>query len=100
MPPSNTGSALQQDKISHLSHQQWKDTTSQRNHFIWTAGGLSTGEEYSTLFDNSCNYQKIWYYITNKSIASVPIVELLCKLLDRFCNETTEVAINNPRVIN
>ena len=44
--------------MSHLSHQQCKDTTSQRNDFIWTAGGLLPGEDSCTLFDKSCNAQK------------------------------------------
>ena len=58
MPLSNTGLLLQEDKISCLFHQQFKDITSQRNHFNWTAGGLSPGEESCTLFHNSCNAQK------------------------------------------
>ena len=66
IPPSNTGSLLQQDKICHLIHQWCKDTLSQRNHFVWTPGGLLPGEESCTLFHNSCHekcYHKLisWF---------------------------------------
>ena len=43
-----------------------KTHLSQRNHFVWTPGGLSLGEESCTLFHNSCNekcYHKLisWF---------------------------------------
>ena len=40
IPPSNTGSFLQQDKITCLCNEQCKEMTSQNIHFICTAGGV------------------------------------------------------------
>ena len=76
IPPSNTGSLLQQDQICHLIHQQCKDTLSHRNHFVWTPGGLSPGEELCTLFHNSCNekcYHKLISWLDSNCLLFVQI---------------------------
>ena len=89
MPAPNTGSLLEQDKMSQLFHQRCNYITRQRTHFILMEISVPV---INSPLPSSYIDMRIWNDITNCCLGAVAFGEYLCQVADPSCQNNKSLA--------